>query len=294
MIARLSQWWRDRFKRPAQSHVTLARLQRDAERGDGEARYRLAQTYLADRQSGEAAHKAVNWLELAARSGHSKAQYRLSLIYLNGFAASGPTAVWQAEACSAAAQDNLRLLYPDGAAIAPQPERAFALAEASAMQGHAAAQAHLGMLLLRGVGCVQDFAAATIWFRRADDQQADDVIGGGGALGLGLILEHGLGCAADPARAALYYERATKAGNDAAATALALMHLNGRVEADLAQAERLLIGPAARGNAFAQHGLQRLRETLAEANPVALQPDYQKDSSHGSQRPPPVLSRRIQ
>jgi TPR repeat protein len=44
-------------------------------------------------------------------------------------------------------------------------------------------------------------------------------------------------------------------GNDMAATALALLRLDGNGEADPAAAARLLAGPAARGNAFAQHRL---------------------------------------
>ena len=122
------------------------------------------------------------------------------------------------------------------------------------MQGHGAAQAHLGMLTLRGVGCAQDFSAAACWFGRAA-AQGDS----GGDLGLGLLLEHGLGRAADPVEAACHYARAAEAGNDAAATALGLMHLDGRLGRDLVKAERLLVGPAARGNPFAERGLQKLR-----------------------------------
>jgi len=270
MISLLSKLWRGPAARAGGARPTLAQLQRAAEGGDAEAQYALGLAYLAAHAAGDTAHKAMNWLELAARAGHAEAQHRLSLIYLNGLLAAGPATVWLSDARSDSALDNLRLLYPDGAAIAPQPERAFTLAEAAAAQSHAAAQAHLGMLLLRGVGCAQNFAAAESLFRRADAHGAADPKGGG-ALGLGIILDHGLGRAPDAAQAALCYERATKAGNDAAATALGLMHLNGQIEADLAKAERLLTGPAARGNAFAQHGLQRLHDIVADRAPVALQ-----------------------
>ncbi|MFN4282666.1 MAG: tetratricopeptide repeat protein [Alphaproteobacteria bacterium] len=239
---------------------TLAQLRRAAERGDVEARYALGEACLAGYGARDIARQAVNWLELAARDGHAQAQHRLSLIYLNGLGASPMIANWLAESRDTRAQANAGLLFPDGAGIAPHPERAFLLAEAAAAQGHAAAQANLGMMLLRGVGCAQDYAAANLWFARAA-AQGDP----GGDLGLGLICEHGLGRAADPLEAASHYRRAAAAGNDAAATALGLLHVNGRIAGDLRQAERLLAGPAARGNIFAQKGLQRLRDAHASS-----------------------------
>lgn len=241
------------FGRKNGRHVTLADLQRSAERGDAAAQFALAQAYLAAGGLGDTTRKAVNWLELAARAGHADAQYRLSLIYMNGLDI-WPAAAWLAETANEKARANVRLLFPEGARIAPQPERAFILAEAAAVQSHAAAQAHLGMLTLRGIGCTQDFAASACWFERAA-AQGDS----GGDLGLGLLFEHGLGRAADPVEAACHYKRAAEAGNDAAATALGLMHLDGRIGRDLVKAERLLAGPAARGNPFAERGLQKLR-----------------------------------
>ena len=244
----------------ARSGFPLERLRRAAERGDAHAQYNLGQAYLIGHVVAAAPRSAVNWLELAARQGHVEAQHSLSLIYRHGARAGGAAATWFAEAeRSDAARINAELLYPDGLAIAAMPERAFALATAAALRGHAAAQANLGMLFLRGVGCAQDFSAAAVWFRRAAEQGD-----AGGALGLGLIYEHGFERAADAAEAARWYAIAAEAGNDAAATALGILHLNapmngGGVTHDIAKAERLLHGPAARGNPFAQKALQSLR-----------------------------------
>ena len=105
------------------------------------------------------------------------------------------------------------------------------------------------MLYARGIGCEQDFAAAAEWYRRAAD--AGDAAG---ALGLGLLHENGLGVTRDRAAAAGWYERAAAQGNDMAATALALLQLDGE-QSNPAEAARLLAGPAARGNGFAQHRL---------------------------------------
>jgi TPR repeat protein len=118
------------------------------------------------------------------------------------------------------------------------------------------------MLYLRGIGCEQDFAAADQWCRRAADQ-ADP----GGALGLGIIREHGFVGAADPAEAARWYQLAVDAGNDAAATALGKLYLDGRgVAQNLVKAERLLVGPAARGSAFARQALTSLQSLRQKAN----------------------------
>jgi TPR repeat protein len=260
MIGAFLQRWRARF-RP----TPFERLRRAAECGEADAQYSLGQAYLQGgtaelREVANAPRSAVNWLELAARQGHVEAQHSLSLVYLHGARAGGGAATWFDEARRIeAARANAELLYPDGLAIEAMPERAFALAMEAAVRGHAAAQANLGMLFLRAVGCGQDFAAAESWFRRAADQNDP-----GGALGLGLIFEHGFGRAPDTTEAARWYAIAAEVGNDAAATALGILHLNGAINdggmaRDLAKAERLLRGPAARGNPFAQKALQSLR-----------------------------------
>lgn len=129
------------------------------------------------------------------------------------------------------------------------------------------AQANLGMLYLRGVGCERNFIEAARWCRMAAD-------GGdaGGALGIGLVFEHGLGVPADCAEAARRYRLAADRGSDSASTALGLLHIDGRgVARDPVAARILLVGVnAQRGNSFAQAGLKQLRRLAGSDAAVPL------------------------
>ena len=70
--------------------------------------------------------------------------------------------------------------------------------------------------------------------------------------------------ARDPEEAARWYALAAERGNDAAATALGLLYLDGLgVTRDFAKARRLLTGPASRGNSFAKKGLTELQALVA-------------------------------
>jgi TPR repeat protein len=241
-----------RFRR---DRNTLRHLVWAARSGCADAQFRLGQAYLTGRGAPNYPTVAVRWLGLAAMQGHAQACHTLSLVYLSGAKAGAPAAIWASEAQQRGTSANVTLLYPEGFDIAPDPAKAFRLAEAAAMQGFACAQANLGMLYLRGIGCVQDFSEAERWCRFAALQQD-----AGGALGLGILYEHGLGMQADPVEAARWYRIAADQGNDAAATALGLLTLDGRgVHQDLAKAQRLLAGPAMRGNDFARKGLAKLR-----------------------------------
>lgn len=246
--------------------VSFRQLVRAARAGCADAQFRLGQAYLTGQGAPNYPIMAVKWLRLAALQGHAEACHSLSLIYLNGARANAPSVTWAAEARNKGTADNVMLLYPDGFDVQPNPEKAFGLARAAAQQGLARAQANVGMLYMRGIGCAQDFAAAERWCRYAALQNDP-----GGALGLGILYEHGLGVASDLAEAARWYRIAADLGNDAAATALGLLFLDGRgVTQDVHKAQRLLLGPAARGNPFARKGLARLR--IASANFGQQQP----------------------
>lgn len=176
------------------------------------------------------------------------------MAYLSGVTGRAPCAPWVTEAHtrSPAAASNADLLYPGGLDVKPDPALAFAWAKAAARRGLACAEANLGMLLTRGIGCKPDFAEAAVWYRRAAEKHEP-----AGALGLGILHEGGLGVAKDIAEAMRWYQIAADGGNDVAATALGLLLINGNGTGPdiLAQAQRRLSGPAARGFAHAQYGM---------------------------------------
>ena len=196
---------------------------------------------------------AVVWLMQAAERGHAPAQHILSMIYLTGVRGWAAAGIWLDEAShgTEAAMANANLLYPQGLAVTPDANAAFAWAKAAAQHGLAHAEANLGMLYARGIGCDIDFAQAAHWYKRAA-AKGDPA----GALGLGILCENGLGVPKDTSEAARWYLMSASQDNDVAATALGLLHLSGLLtDSNPTEAARLLAGPAARGNLTAQYRL---------------------------------------
>ena len=244
----------------------MTRIRDAAAQGDAEAQYQIGEAYLAGWSVPRHPATGAHWLRLAAEQGHVRAQHSLSLLYMSGAKAMGDAASWLRET---AASGNAILFYPNGLDVKPDPEKALVLAKAAAEQGLACAQANLGMFYLRGIGCKQDFTKAQLWCRRAAEQNESV-----GALGLGFMHEHGFGIERNPSEAARWYAIGTELGNDAAATALGLLHLDGiGVERNLVKAQKLMAGPASRGDALAKKGLTELYAIAESEEQTAIDPD---------------------
>ncbi|MCJ2043481.1 sel1 repeat family protein [Methylobacterium sp. J-078] len=111
----------------------------------------------------------MRWYEQAAEAGHTEAQFELGVLLLADHDAGwcvGPSARW----AMAAAQHNSHLpdlVFPRGAVSRKDNERAYDWLSRAAERGKPEAQANLGWLLLKGIGCASDRAGALRYLNAA-------------------------------------------------------------------------------------------------------------------------------
>lgn len=77
----------------------------------------------------------------------------------------------------------------------------------NALAGSVVDQAVLGIALLEGITCRQDYAEAFHWLSRASTAGAPRAM-----VNLGVMYEHGLGVSSDPARARQLYQEGADRG----------------------------------------------------------------------------------
>lgn len=125
---------------PAMTPEELKQLHGEAESGDLEAMHELALRLSDGMGLPQDWHKAVEWLNLAARRQHPDSQHELGNFYAFGLGV-------------------------------PQSHvEATRWYEKAANAGHADSQYMLGMYLQYALGEISDLERAKIWYRRAADQ----------------------------------------------------------------------------------------------------------------------------
>jgi TPR repeat protein len=128
---------------------------------------------------------------------------------------------------------------------------AFSLFLESANGGNTQAQRYVGDLYRYGLGVVQDFTQARLWYEKAS--AGGDPIA---ANGLGLLYYSGQGGAQDYAKARLFFERSATAGNEQGMLNLGDLYQRGLGGAqDYQQARNWLAKAAAAGDALAMNNL---------------------------------------
>lgn len=131
------------------------------------------------------------------------------------------------------------------AALQGDHDAALAIWGPLAQDGHAAAQARVGLCFNGGLGVDLDPALAVRWFLLAADQ--GDVVG---CRELAHACFRGAGIPEDPARAAKLYQQAADQGDPAAMDMLSWMLIEGDViPSDLDRARALAEAAADQGNA---------------------------------------------
>jgi TPR repeat protein len=246
----------------------IAELLPQAQRGDSDACFDLAQCYeKLDRQEA-----ATHWFKTAADAGSTEACYGAGLGYAKGFGVTQDYALanhyYQLGAQRGCAQaiNNLGFHYEDGNrglaqdldraldcfkraaelgadtaqlnlaqayqhgkfGLTPDPPRAAALFRAAARAGNADAMVLWGNCLEKGLGVAVNHAKAMAQFRRAM------AMGNARAIWrCGLLYELELGVEPDDRQAARYYAEAAQQGCGAAQRCLGNMYRWGRgVETD--------------------------------------------------------------
>src|SRR3954452_18910962 len=153
--------------RAAEVFPTLAKA---AERGDGEAPFRVGKAYLDGTRVPPSRTTAAVWLERAAQPGLREAQSVLAALYLTG-------------AGKGSAEGAGHGLFTDAAGMEPDFDKAVRWAKAAAEAGSAESQALLGYVLTSGPEHLRDLAAADEWYRKSAEAGCPQ-----GSLGHGLAL----------------------------------------------------------------------------------------------------------
>ena len=161
-----------------------------AEQGSAQARLRLAQMYERGEGVLQNFVESVRLFRAAAEQGSVPAMARLGEIYLIG---RSPAQTATPAALERLEKDEnneslLRRLYPEGLAVAANPEEAAVWNRKAAETGDAPAQARLGYQYAIGLGVEHDLQTAEQWFTAAAKQENP-----AGQLGLGVLFAGGYG-----------------------------------------------------------------------------------------------------
>lgn len=117
--------------------------------------------------------EAIQWYQIAAENGSSKAMNSLGECYFDGTDVQknySEAFYWYskgAEEGNATAQDNLGYCYSKGIGTAPDPWQAFAWRLKAAKQGDAMAQFNVGVAYHNGSGVDWDPGQALSWYKKS-------------------------------------------------------------------------------------------------------------------------------
>ncbi|MCJ2017145.1 hypothetical protein MKK84_06860 [Methylobacterium sp. E-065] len=225
-------------RRRARGHVAAAHhdLARAARAGYAPAQHALARAYQIGQGCLPSGAVATHWYRVAAETGHPDAQFELGLILLNKRDLS-----WMAGSSSAwlnhrgdQEKSLVAALFPAGFEFDGDPAEAFAWLLRAAEAGKAEAQANVGWLRMRGIGCERDRAEAHRWLTAA---AAHDI----SQAALGLAEYYGAADAADQdlGQCVHWAKKASELGNASGSHRYGLALRDGAgIERDLPEAER--------------------------------------------------------
>ena len=158
----------------AEPRITINDLTLRADAGDRSAMRALAEAYYAGQDGAEQDFaKAADWYRKLARSGDTRAQTSLGLMYARGYGVSKNMTEahrwWNFAAAQndPGAQFNLGLTYVQGEGVTIDYPRAARWFREAARRGHVLAQHNLGLLLHEGKGIARDPVEAYYWLKIA-------------------------------------------------------------------------------------------------------------------------------
>ena len=150
-----------------------ADIHTQAEQGDADAQFRLSLMYVNGDGVPQDIEAATYWLHQAAEQGHADAQFTLGVLEQDVLEYISI----QAEQGDADAQFNLGDRYQAGDGVPQDFVEAAAWYRKAAEQGDRTAQLALGEMYVNGDGVPQDGAEAYMWFTLAaewgDDTQRE-------------------------------------------------------------------------------------------------------------------------
>lgn len=201
--------------------VSIDDLRLNAQAGDPNSQFILAQKYCRGQSVSRDFNEAVKWYSKAAQQGFAKAQYELGV------------------------------LYEGGIGVPQNFKHAFEWYSKAAQQGYTKAQYSLGLFYSLGLGVGRDYPAAIEWFNKAAHQGYDQA-----EFSLGLMYFNGRGVEQDYEQAAKWLTKAAVKGNTKAEYYLGVLYCkikNKDNEIDYKQAAKWFTRAAARGDAKSQY-----------------------------------------
>ena len=244
--------------------VLIAALLQQADGGNAEAQYELAERYKrgvggAEKNGARAAH----YYELSAGQDYPQAMFGLGMCYLTGFGKERDFEqgiMWVRRAANRGVVDAMLILgscYEEGGFGLPKDGRQAAYWYGKAAeQGNADGQNSLGRWYIMGTGVEKDTVMAVEYYRKSAEQ--------GYAIAqynLGGCYEKGAGVAKDLVKAVEWIRKSAEQGYAPAQYSLGLCYENGIVvEKNLAQAIEWYRKAAEQGHAEAQYALGRCLE----------------------------------
>lgn len=182
-----------------------------AESGDRDAQYRLAQLYKYPELSAVPKNDvaARQWALKSAEQGYAPAEEMLGEMYLFGADGDrGKAEMWlrrAAEQGNGGGQFLLGAAYKDGRFGRYDYQEAFKWLRKAAEQDRSEAQDYLGEMYEEGEFVSQNYILAAKWYRKAAEHSPDDGAAGQGRNHLGMLYEDGLGVPKDLVLAYMWY-----------------------------------------------------------------------------------------
>lgn len=177
---------------PLDFHALLSQ----AESGDREAQYWVAQVYGEGRLVQKDEAVLNEWMLRSAEQGYAPAQEMVGMMYAGVNGDYGKADMWlrrAAEQGNAEAQFWLGAFYEQGRMGATDYREAFQWLQKAAEQGHPDAQFSLGQMYEDGEFVPKNDALAAKWYRKAAEHFPDLGGAGAGRNSLGLLYLSGLG-----------------------------------------------------------------------------------------------------
>ena len=219
----------------------------------GEEMWRLAQMHNDNGNK----DNALLCLMKAAEKGHSKAQFKLGIVYHKGQGVKqnySKAREWFEKAAKqehARAQCNLGVMYAEGQGVKQNYSKAREWFEKAAKHGYASAQYCLGNMYHQGHDVKQDYSKAREWYEKAANQELADA-----QNSLGVMYAKGQGVEVDYSKAIEWYKKAAEQGHVDAQYNLGFIYKNGRgMDVNYKKAIEWYEKAAEQGHTVAQYNL---------------------------------------
>ncbi|EEO27765.2 hypothetical protein OFAG_00918 [Oxalobacter formigenes HOxBLS] len=171
-------------------------LKNEAEKGDAQAQYYLAEIYEEGKSVKQDNEKALYWYRQSAEKNHALAEYKLAEAFRHG-----------------------------KLGLKSDRKEAFKWYLKAAENGNAAAQKTVAGYYLEGEPIPKNHAEALKWFKKAQETRKDDKEL---YTKIGIMYYSGLGTLRDTSEAAKWFEKAAILGDSHAQSVLAVQYYSGQ------------------------------------------------------------------